>query len=86
MEIKVLGSGCANCKKLYDNVTKAVSEMGLDAQLLYVTDLKAIAQSGLLRTPGLIIDNVIVSYGRVMTVEEAKQRIENFNRLRTHKL
>lgn len=86
MEIKVLGSGCANCKKLYDNVTKAVSELGLDAQLLYVTDLKAIAQSGLLRTPGLIIDNVIVSYGRVMTVEEAKQRIENFNRLRTHKL
>lgn len=86
MEIKVLGSGCANCKKLYDNVTKAVSELGLDAQLLYVTDLKAIAQSGLLRTPGLIIDNVIVSYGRVMTVEEVKQRIENFNRVRTHKL
>lgn len=51
MEIKVLGSGCANCKKLYENVSKAISEMGIDAQVLYVTDLKAIAQSGLMRTP-----------------------------------
>jgi small redox-active disulfide protein 2 len=86
MEIKVLGSGCANCKKLYDNVSLAVNEMALDAQLLYVTDMKSIAQSGLLRTPGLIIDNVIISYGRVLTVEETKRLIENFQRLRVKKI
>ncbi|MCU0105266.1 thioredoxin family protein [Acholeplasma vituli] len=86
MEIKVLGSGCANCKKLYENVSKAVSEMGLDAQVLYVTDLKAIAQSGLMRTPGVVVDNVIVTYGRVLTIEETKKLIENFDRLRARKL
>ncbi len=82
MEIKVLGSGCANCKKLHENVSRAVSEMGLQADVLYITDLKEIAKSGLLRTPGLIVDNVIISYGRVLTTEETKRLIENFQRLR----
>lgn len=82
MTIKVLGSGCANCKKLYEVTQKAISELGLGAELLYVTDMKEIATSGLLRTPGLIIDNVIVSYGRVTTVEETKAIINNFIRLR----
>ncbi len=86
MEIKVLGSGCANCKKLHENVVRAVSEMGLEAQVLYVTDMKSIAQSGLLRTPGLIVDNVIISYGRVLTTEETKRLIENFQRLRVKKI
>lgn len=82
MEIKVLGSGCANCKKLHENVSRAVSEMGLQAEVLYIKDLKEIAKSGLLRTPGLIVDNVIISYGRVLTTEETKRLIENFQRLR----
>ena len=82
MTIKVLGSGCANCK-LHEVTEKAIHEMGLDATLLYVTDMKEIAASGLLRTPGLIIDNVIVSYGRVTTVEETKAIINNFIRLKT---
>lgn len=86
MEIKVLGSGCSNCKKLHEHVVKAVSEMGLDANVHYVTDMRAIATSGLLRTPGLIVDNVIVSYGRVLTVEETKRLIENFQRLRVKTL
>lgn len=86
MEIKVLGSGCANCKKLYENVSKAVLEMGIEAQVFYVTDLKAIAQSGLMRTPGVIVNNVVVSYGRVLTVEETKRLIENFDRLRARRL
>ena len=86
MTIKVLGSGCANCKKLHEVTKKAIEEMGLEAELLYVTDMKEIASSGLLRTPGLIIDNVIVSYGKVTTVEETKAIINNFIRLRKNKL
>lgn len=86
MEIKVLGSGCANCKKLHENVVKAVFEMGLDATVHYVTDMQSIASSGLLRTPGLIVDNVIIAYGRVLTTEETKRLIENFQRLRIKKI
>lgn len=76
MEIKVLGSGCANCKRLYENVEVAVKELSINAEVIYVTDYREIAKSGLLRTPGLIIDYKIVSSGKVLTVSEAKVLIQ----------
>ena len=75
MTIKVLGSGCANCKKLYENVQIACKELQLDATVLYVTDFIEIANAGLLRTPGLMIDGKIASYGRVPNSEEVKKLI-----------
>jgi small redox-active disulfide protein 2 len=75
MEIKVLGSGCSNCKKLHQNVLKAVEELNVEANILYVTDLMAIAQANLMRTPGLLIDGKVVSYGKVCDVEEVKTLI-----------
>ncbi len=77
MEIKILGSGCANCKRLYETVNTAVSELKTDANVLYITDLMQISNSGLLRTPGLIINGKIVSYGRVPSLEEVKTMIQN---------
>lgn len=75
MEIKVLGSGCANCKKLLANVQTAVQELKIDANILYVTDFMEIAKTGLMRTPGLIINGKIISYGRVLSSDEAKKLI-----------
>jgi len=75
MEIKVLGSGCTNCKKLYELVENTLNEMNLTANLIYVTDMIEIANSGLLRTPGLVINNKIVSYGRIPSKEEIKNFI-----------
>lgn len=72
MEIKVLGTGCKSCKKLHENVLSSVEELKVDATVIYVTDYLEIAQSGLLRTPGLIIDGRIVSSGKVQSVEELK--------------
>jgi len=77
MEIKVLGSGCANCKHLLQMVNFAVKELNVDANVLYITDMVAIATSGLMRTPGLIINNKIVSYGRVPALDEIKTMILN---------
>jgi small redox-active disulfide protein 2 len=76
MEIKVLGSGCANCKKLHDNVHAACQELALKADIIYVTDFLEIAKTGLMRTPGLMIDGKIVSVGRIPQVDEVKQLIE----------
>ncbi|MDD5293113.1 MAG: thioredoxin family protein [Candidatus Izemoplasmatales bacterium] len=76
MEIKVLGSGCANCKKLHDNVQAACQELALKADIIYVTDFLEIAKTGLMRTPGLMIDGKIVSAGRVLQVDEAKHLIQ----------
>ena len=77
MEIKVLGSGCANCKKLLENVQVSVKELDVTAEIKYVTDYIEIVNTGLLRTPGLIINNKIVSSGRVPNVEEVKNLILN---------
>ena len=75
MVIKVLGSGCANCKKLLGFAQEAVKELSANAEILYVTDMMEIAASGLMRTPGLIIDGKVMAMGRVPNVKEIKQMI-----------
>lgn len=76
MVIKVLGSGCSNCKRLYEYTKEAVKELNVDAEVIYVTDMVAIAEANLLRTPGLMIDGKIVSYGRVPNFYEIKEMIQ----------
>ena len=65
MEIKVLGTGCSRCKQLYDNTKKAVEALKLNDQIEYVTDVLKIVETGLMSTPGLMINNKIVAAGRV---------------------
>lgn len=75
MEIKVLGSGCANCKKLLGFAQEAVREMGIDTEVIYVTDMMDIVAAGLMRTPGLIINGKIKASGRIPPVREIKEMI-----------
>lgn len=77
MVIKVVGSGCSNCKKLLELTKEAVQSLDVNAEVLYVTDLMEIAKTGIMRTPGLIIDGKIVSYGRVPQLDEIKTFIQN---------
>jgi small redox-active disulfide protein 2 len=70
MVIKVLGSGCSKCKKLEENVRKAVAEKGLDATVEKVTDLKVIMSYGVMSTPALVVDEKVVSSGRLLSVPE----------------
>ena len=76
MIIKVLGPGCMNCKTLANRALEAVQQLGLSASVEKVEDIKAIATYGILRTPGLVIDEQVVSYGKVPSVEEIKALIE----------
>uniref|UniRef100_A0A832GPV8 Thioredoxin family protein n=1 Tax=Caldimicrobium thiodismutans TaxID=1653476 RepID=A0A832GPV8_9BACT len=72
-EIKVLGPGCPKCELLYENVVKAIEELGVEANIVKVKDLMQIAAHGVMTTPGLIIDGKLVSQGKVLTVEEIKK-------------
>lgn len=72
-EIKVLGTGCPKCELLYENVVKALEELGIEANIVKVKDLMQIAAHGVMTTPGLIIDGKLVSQGKVLTVEEIKK-------------
>jgi small redox-active disulfide protein 2 len=75
MTIKVLGPGCTNCKSLEKRTQEAVAILGVHATVEKVEDIMHIAAYGILRTPGLVIDEKVVSSGRVPTVEEIKELI-----------
>ncbi|MBK7721043.1 MAG: TM0996/MTH895 family glutaredoxin-like protein [Austwickia sp.] len=65
MIIKVLGPGCANCVNLEKNTRAALASLGMDAQVEKVTDYPTIVGYGVLKTPGLVIDEELVLSGKV---------------------
>ena len=73
MEIKVLGTGCATCRKLERLTEKAVEELGIDATIAKEEDVYRIMQYGVMRTPGLVIDEKVVLSGRIPKMEELKK-------------
>jgi small redox-active disulfide protein 2 len=76
MEIKVLGTGCANCKRLEATTREAVASMQLDATITKVEDITRIMSYGVMRTPALVINEKVVLYGRIPTIEEVKTLIQ----------
>ncbi len=68
--IKILGSGCANCRKLEAVARDAAAAAGVDAQFVKVTDLDAIMAYDVLSTPGLVIEDKLMSSGRIPTKAE----------------
>ena len=70
MIIKILGSGCANCHRLEANAKDALATLGLDATIEKVTDVGDIASYGVMRTPGLVVDEQLLVSGRVPTTAE----------------
>ncbi len=70
MIIKILGSGCRRCIALADNAIAAARAAGKEAQIVKITDMAEIAAYGVMSTPGLVIDERLVSTGKVLTPAE----------------
>jgi len=70
--IKVLGTGCKNCKKLAEDMKAAITDAGLNVQFEYIDDIGRIMTMGVIATPAVIIDDKVVSSGRTLTKDEIK--------------
>lgn len=70
LTVKILGSGCANCKRLEQIARKAVVDLAIEAEVIKVTDYNDIMKYPILSTPGLVINEKLVSSGRIPTPAE----------------
>ncbi|UNG16680.1 thioredoxin family protein [Stutzerimonas zhaodongensis] len=76
MIIKILGTGCKKCVALTDNTQQAVSNLGIEAQVVKVTDIAEIAAHGVMSTPALAVDDKVVSMGKVLTPGEIERLLK----------
>lgn len=73
MKIEVLGTGCADCIKLYENTKKALAESGKEGEVVKVEGISAMLKYGILTPPALVIDGQVKSSGQLLTVAEIKE-------------
>ncbi|NLA74432.1 MAG: thioredoxin family protein [Deltaproteobacteria bacterium] len=77
MEIKVLGPGCKRCESAMQNVTDALAEAGISANVVKITDTLEIAKHGVFGTPAIIVNGKVKSVGKIPTKDEIKAWIEH---------
>jgi len=76
MKIQVLGSGCRKCEHLAQNIEAALEEVDAEVTFEKVTDVNTILEMGVMITPALVIDGEVISKGKVPSVEELVEMIE----------
>lgn len=74
--IKVLGSGCKNCHTLYENTNEAVAALNLNVEVEYVTDMHRIMEYGVMSMPALVINEQVVSTGRVLKTADIEKLLD----------
>ncbi|MFA7376021.1 MAG: thioredoxin family protein [Acholeplasmataceae bacterium] len=73
MEIKVLGTGCANCKRLEAQVIEALKQLNKSEEVIKVTEIKDIMSYGVMSTPALVVDGKVLFSGQVPSVAKLKE-------------
>jgi len=73
MTIKILGSGCPNCKQLEKNTNEALRQININAEVIKITEISEIMNYGVMSTPALVIDEKIATYGVIPSVEDIKK-------------
>ena len=73
VSIKVLGSGCKACHALYENTKEAVKNAGLSVEVEYITNLEKIMEYGVMSMPGLVVNEKVVSMGKVLKVADVEK-------------
>lgn len=77
MNIKILGSGCPKCQKLEENTKLAIANLKINATIDHVKDLASIMNYGVMKTPALVIDEKVVSMGKVLEVSAVEKIVKD---------
>lgn len=77
VKIKILGPGCANCKRLEAETRKVAESLGIEAEFEKVTDYSEIMKYPILSTPGLVVNGKLVSAGRIPSPDQIAQWLTN---------
>lgn len=73
MKIEILGTGCAKCKKLYDNTLAAIKLSGISAQVEKIEDMEKILSYNVMITPAIVVDGVVKAAGKLLSPEEIQK-------------
>jgi len=73
LRIEILGMGCPRCRQLFENVQRALGELGMEAEVAKVTSIEEIMRHGPLVTPGLVVDGTLLSSGRALNTRQIKE-------------
>ena len=76
--VKILGGGCDKCNQLEAATKAALEQLGMDTAIDHVTDFTKIAAYGVMSTPALVVDEKVLSYGKVLKVDEAVKLLEKY--------
>lgn len=76
--IKVLGAGCKSCHEQYENVRKAVTEMGLDIEVEYITDMERVMTYGVMSMPAIAVNEKIASTGKVLKTADVVKLLKKY--------
>jgi small redox-active disulfide protein 2 len=74
-KIQILGTGCPKCKTLTAHAEEAVKQLGIEARIEKVEKITEIMKFGIMTTPGLVVDGVVKSAGRLLSVDEIKRHL-----------
>jgi len=74
-KIQILGTGCPKCKKLAENAEAAAKELGIEYELVKVTDINEIMKFGVMMTPALAVDGEVKSAGKVLSTDDIKKAL-----------
>ena len=75
--IKVLGAGCKSCHELYENTKEAVKSVGFSVEVEYITDMEKIMGYGVMSMPGLVVNEKVVSAGKVLKAADVEKLLHN---------
>ena len=77
--IKVLGAGCKSCHEMYENTKEAVKKAGLSVEVEYITDMEKVMGYGVMSMPALVINEKVVSMGKVLKAADVEKLLGDFS-------